>query len=400
MDFEDWCLQSMSIAEYLPDEIKRYKHVLEVRNWSETFEDVKDVMNRPFHIKSNVFDIKSREFDASWRLFFYPNGTEFVGAEYGYLAAYLCMESHEIFGMKDVNVMLKFKLMDSKGRVIVDECPEVNDFVRVNDDGGELHDLPYDVDVHKDYIMRKDDKRFLMYKNERDCWGVTKLVSHSYLDNVHLDDDRIFLAVELIFDEQITSNTGAMKMNAFRKENRLSSEIKDLFLNEKFTDFEILCENEVFKCHKIILAARSPVFDAMLTHNMVENKQSRVEINDLDVSTVNDMISYIYSGKVANLDGNAKNLLAAAENYQLVDLKHMCLKSLAKNIDSDDGIEALITSEIYNVPVLKSLALSYIKQHGMYSSGKRQWVKKLQDYPELIADIFEVLASSKCISCL
>jgi len=43
---------------------------------------------------------------------------------------------------------------------------------------------------------------------------------------------------------------------------------------------------------------RSTVFEAMFTHDMTENRSSRVCIEDLDPDTVYDMISYIYSGRV------------------------------------------------------------------------------------------------------
>ena len=40
------------------------------------------------------------------------------------------------------------------------------------------------------------------------------------------------------------------------------------------------------------------MFEAMFTHDMSENRSSRVCIEDLDPDTVYDMISYIYSGRV------------------------------------------------------------------------------------------------------
>ena len=51
--------------------------------------------------------------------------------------------------------------------------------------------------------------------------------------------------------------------------------------------------------------------------HMKENKESRITITDLDPDTVLDLINYIYSGKVAELDGKATGLLSAAEKYDL-----------------------------------------------------------------------------------
>jgi BTB/POZ domain len=38
----------------------------------------------------------------------------------------------------------------------------------------------------------------------------------------------------------------------------------------------------------------------MFTHDMEENRKSKVTIVDLDSDTVQDMIAYIYSGRVSS----------------------------------------------------------------------------------------------------
>ena len=79
----------------------------------------------------------------------------------------------------------------------------------------------------------------------------------------------------------------------------------------------------------------------MFTHDMEENRKSKVDIVDLDGDTVHDMVRYIYSGKVctgfdehlvffiflfcdkiniskvSELEGKATGLLSAAEKYDL-----------------------------------------------------------------------------------
>ena len=90
-----------------------------------------------------------------------------------------------------------------------------------------------------------------------------------------------------------------------------------IFTNGKFADCCITCEGRTFKCHKNILAGRSSVFDAMFTHDMEENRSSKVDIQDLDGETVHDMIVYVYSGKVEKIDDKAPGLLSAAEKYDL-----------------------------------------------------------------------------------
>ena len=132
------------------------------------------------------------------------------------------------------------------------------------------------------------------------------------------------------------TNTGASGPEASHSIMRLSQDIGNIFTNGKFTDCSITCEGKEFRCHKSILAARSSVFDAMFTHNMEEKISSRVDIIDLDSETVQDMITYIYSGKVGELDGKATGLLSAAEKYDLRELKQLCEDSLCNNINTDN----------------------------------------------------------------
>lgn len=51
----------------------------------------------------------------------------------------------------------------------------------------------------------------------------------------------------------------------------------------------------------------------MFEHDLEESKQNRVEITDVDNDVMQEMMRYIYTGKAANLDKMAAELLAAAD---------------------------------------------------------------------------------------
>ena len=59
---------------------------------------------------------------------------------------------------------------------------------------------------------------------------------------------------------------------------------------------------EEFKCHKVILAGRSTVFDAMFTHDLMEKNENKVEVEDVDADNIKEMLVFIYSGKVLALN--------------------------------------------------------------------------------------------------
>ena len=70
----------------------------------------------------------------------------------------------------------------------------------------------------------------------------------------------------------------------------------DAFFNsDKYSDCVVVCGSAEFKCHKVILANSSQVLCAMFAHDMQEKNESKLTITDLDESTVEAMLKYIYN---------------------------------------------------------------------------------------------------------
>lgn len=62
----------------------------------------------------------------------------------------------------------------------------------------------------------------------------------------------------------------------------------------------------------------------MFEHEMEERKKNHVDITDVDHEVLREMLRFIYTGKAANLEKMADDLLAAADKYALERLKVMC----------------------------------------------------------------------------
>ena len=65
-------------------------------------------------------------------------------------------------------------------------------------------------------------------------------------------------------------------------------------------DIAIYEEGRV-KCHRCILMARSPVFNAMFSHNMTESQNGEIFIPDFSLPVVQILIFFIYSGKLEGI---------------------------------------------------------------------------------------------------
>ena len=55
-------------------------------------------------------------------------------------------------------------------------------------------------------------------------------------------------------------------------------------------DMELVCQDEVFPCHRFIMASRSDVFKAMFSHNMKESQERRVTVEDASPTVVKQFL--------------------------------------------------------------------------------------------------------------
>ncbi|XP_022425347.1 speckle-type POZ protein-like isoform X5 [Phocoena sinus] len=206
------------------------------------------------------------------------------------------------------------------------------------------------------------------------------------------------------------TNTNTLKV----PECRLADDLGNLWENTRFTDCSFFVRGQEFKAHKSVLAARSPVFNAMFEHEMEESKKNRVEINDVDPEVFKEMMRFIYTGKAPNLDKMADNLLAAADKYALERLKVMCEEALCSNLSVENVADTLVLADLHSAEQLKAQAIDFInrcsvlRQLGckdgknwnsnqatdiMETSG---WKSMIQSHPHLVAEAFRALASAQC----
>ena len=73
----------------------------------------------------------------------------------------------------------------------------------------------------------------------------------------------------------------------------------------------------------------------MFQHDMRESKSNEINIQDIDFCTVRDMVKFIYSGRLKDLADKSDLLLAAADKYDIKDLKTICSQHLSANLSTD-----------------------------------------------------------------
>jgi len=103
----------------------------------------------------------------------------------------------------------------------------------------------------------------------------------------------------------------------FKLDNCLAQDYESLLKSGKASDVDLIFGDKHLKAHKAILIARSPIFAAMFEHDTIENRTGKVKIEDIDQETFEELLHYIYSGKIHKLDRFAMELYNAADKVCL-----------------------------------------------------------------------------------
>lgn len=122
----------------------------------------------------------------------------------------------------------------------------------------------------------------------------------------------------------------------------LCQNFKDLLLNGQDHDLVLKVKDEEFRAHRNILRARSPVFESMLRHDMIEKHSGTIDIPDCDPGAFEQFLLYLYSGEVETLDASVMlSLYYVADKYDMGHLKEQC-REIIKNSMTPTNVSNVI----------------------------------------------------------
>ncbi|EXX69013.1 uncharacterized protein OCT59_001016 [Rhizophagus irregularis] len=127
----------------------------------------------------------------------------------------------------------------------------------------------------------------------------------------------------------------------------LEQDLRLLINNPKYSDIEILCEDEK-KLHacRAILAARSEVFDKLLYNGMKETYENQISFPKINSAGMEIILEYIYTGSVKKESLTKDNIIEAfyaADYFQLSDLQDFITKTIKSTNFVKDYSPELLT---------------------------------------------------------
>ncbi|XP_077491706.1 speckle-type POZ protein-like [Amblyomma americanum] len=161
---------------------------------------------------------------------------------------------------------------------------------------------------------------------------------------------------------------------AYMADCRLSEDFHWLLESGCYADVTITVGRGAYRAHVTILASRSPVFRAMLRHQMLEA-----------------LLSFVYTGRSPNLASMADSLFWVADKYCLRGLRDMCAEAFMESLDVENAATALITTDRHNVAVLRRRAIDYICAHRSEVIETNGWGTLMKSHADLAGDVVRVL---------
>jgi speckle-type POZ protein len=113
----------------------------------------------------------------------------------------------------------------------------------------------------------------------------------------------------------------------------------------------------------------------MFAAQMKESKTKTVHINDIKGKVLQEMLRFVYTGKVEDLKANASALIFAAEKYDIKELKDLCVSSLIKNLSKTNIFDTIIIADRCNENVLLYDCIEFIRHNYQSLFGGKGWEK-------------------------
>ncbi|GLT75457.1 hypothetical protein SLA2020_471800 [Shorea laevis] len=183
---------------------------------------------------------------------------------------------------------------------------------------------------------------------------------------------------------------------------------KEVLESEVGCDIVFQVGDETFKAHKLILAARSPVFRAQF-FGLVGDPPNldTVVVKDIEPSIFKAMLLFIYTDKLPDVHevtgstsmcmstNMVQHLLAVADLYNLDRLKLLCESKLCEELNADTVATTLALAEQHHCTQLKSICLKFAASPvNLGAVMQSEGFNYLEECcPSLLSDLLKAFAS-------
>lgn len=287
------------------------------------------------YIASETFDVGGY----SWAIYFYPDGKSLEDNSL-YVSLFIALASEG----NDVRALFELTLMDQSGN----ENHKIHTHF-----GRPLESGPYT----------------LKYRGS--MWGYKRFFKRTTLETSdYLKDDclQVHCCVGVV-----KSHTEGPKIYSIPVPvSDIGQHFGQLLESGKGADINFQVNGEIFAAHKLVLAARSPVFRAQLFGQMKDQNTEFINIEEMEVPVFKALLHFMYWDSLPDFEALTglnsqwastvmfQHLLAAADQYGLERLRLLCEASLCDRVAIDTVSTTLALAEQHHCFQLKSVCLKFV----------------------------------------
>ncbi|OWM77920.1 BTB/POZ and MATH domain-containing protein 2-like [Punica granatum] len=274
-----------------------------------------------------------------WAIYFYPDGKS-AEDNAAYVSLFIALASDG----SDVRALFELTLLDQSGK----ERHKVHSHFGRTLEGG-----PYT----------------LKYRGS--MWGYKRFYKRALLETSdYLKDDCLVVHCSV---GVVRSHTEGPKIYSITvPPSNLGQNLGKMLESGKGADVTFEVNGETFSAHKLVLAARSPVFRAQLFGPMKDQNTQRIIIEDMEAPVFKALLHFMYwdglpdMEELTGLDSKwastlmSQHLLAAADRYGLERLRILCEANLCQDVAINTVATTLALAEQHHCFQLKSVCLRFV----------------------------------------
>jgi len=207
-------------------------------------------------------------------------------------------------------------------------------------------------------------------------------------------NDKLTIVADVTIDDCGNDTPCVTEDTTENHDLELLKKLKKAASFENLSDFTIICGDESFPCHKVILASRSEVFEAMFNKETEEKIENQVTVKDSKPIIVKVMLDYVYTGKLPeNLDDICGDVLYLATKYNLPGLAKASEQSLFNTICNENALSTLVIIDRHcPTSNTRTNVIQYVAENILDTIDTQNWNRFAKEHPGLTTEVMKCVA--------
>ncbi|CAL5007548.1 unnamed protein product [Urochloa decumbens] len=230
--------------------------------------------------------------------------------------------------------------------------------------------------------------------------GLGRLIKRSVMeDSPYLQNDRLKLEYGITVIKEPLQTESRLSIGIDVPPSDIADQFGRLLETKVGVDVSFSIGSETFTMHRLVLAARSPVFEAELYGPMREAGSESIVIRDMQPDVFRAFLHFIYTDSLPPLDdletGDReeliRHLLVAADRYAMERLKLICQSILCRNLNVQNLATTVALADQHHCDRLKDACIEFLTCSDVFDTvvATKDYKNLKRTCPSVVIDILE-----------